>query len=309
MISLETMEIGPPENRVSDSFESGFMTLTLEAQIRVCEHHTLTPLYLETFQRHQPLVEAGCGSGQWMHYFKKFGIDSTGIDWSEPLRRRSLEYDPTVRFDNGDMRALPYPNDSFGGVVAMGSPEHVLEGPARVFQEFYRVLRPSGVAIITVPHYFFLRGIAKKLFTGPLRRLKRSAWLRHLAHKAPVVAGNPRHYAQVIADRYREDIHLSVDFEGFFYEYYFTKDQIKEELLKAGFTIEKCFAFNGAAGLIFSFGRLAGVYDSTTHESRLTFLGRLLHKALADEGLGHMICCVVRKPAYPLTDRDIPKSI
>ena len=303
------MDSIPPETRVSDSFESTFMNLTLDDQIRACEHHILTPLYLDTFQRHQPLLEAGCGSGQWMHYFKKFGIDATGIDWSETLRSRSLDYDPTVHFDNGDMRALPYPNDSFGGVVAMGSPEHVLEGPARVFQEFYRVLRPGGVAIITVPHYFFLRSIAKILIIEPLRRLKRKYWLRRLAGKGRVATGNPQLHAEVVANRYREDIHLSVDFDGYFYEYYFTKDQIKEELMKVGFLIEKCFAFNGAAGLIFSYGRLAGVYDSRTHRSRLTLPGRLLHKALTDDGLGHMVCCVVKKPALPLTGREISTSI
>lgn len=292
-----------PESRVSDSFESGFMNLTLEDQIRACEHHILTPLYLETFQKHQPVLEAGCGSGQWMHYFKRFGIDSTGLDWSEPLRRRSQEFDPSVRFDNGDMRDLPYPDESFGGVVAMGSPEHVLEGPAKVFHEFYRVLRPDGVAIITVPHYFVLRAIAKRFIIEPLRRIKRNALLRHLVGKAPVSPGNPRPFAEVVADRYRRDIHLSVDFEGYFYEYYFTKAQIREELKKAGFVIEDCFAFNGAAGLIFSFGRLAGVYDSKTHQSRLTLPGRLVHRVLKDDGTGHMICCVVRKPASATTAR------
>lgn len=294
----------PEEKRVSDSFESGFMNLTIEDQIRACEHHILTPLYLETFQKHQPLLEAGCGSGQWMHYFKKFGIDATGIDWSETLRLRSKKYDSTVPFDNGDMRDLPYPDGAFGSVVAMGSPEHVLEGPRKVFQEFYRVLRPGGMAIITVPHYFFLRSIAKTLVHEPLRRIKRNARFRSLVGKAPVGKGNPRPYAEVVAERYREDIHLSVDFEGFFYEYYFTKNQIREELVNAGFVMEKCFAFNGPAGLIFSYGRLAGTYDSKTHQSRLTLPARLVHKILGDDGLGHMICCVVRKPKDVSTTRE-----
>lgn len=84
----------PMKNRVSDSFESGFMNLTLEDQIRDCDGHLLTPLYLECFKSHQPLLEAGCGSGQWMHYFKRQGIESTGLDWSVVLRARSLEFDP-----------------------------------------------------------------------------------------------------------------------------------------------------------------------------------------------------------------------
>ena len=301
---MNSIQENPPEERrVSDSFESGFMNRSLEIQIQACEHHILTPLYLETFQKHQPLLEAGCGSGQWMHYFKRFGIAATGIDWSETLRLRSQEYDTSVPFDNGDMRDLPYPDGSFGSVVAMGSPEHVLEGPAKVFQEFYRVLRPGGMAIITVPHYFFLRAVAKN-FDEPLRRLKRNSRLRGLLGKPPVGEGNTHSHSEVVAERYRKDIHLSVDFEGYFYEYYFTKKQIKEELANAGFAVEKCFAISGDSGFIFSYGRLGGVYDSKTHQSRLTLPARLVHKVMGDDGLGHMICCVVRKPEDSSTTQE-----
>jgi SAM-dependent methyltransferase len=288
------------DNRVSDSFEAGFMNLTLEDQIRDCEGHLLTSLYLENFTHHQPLLEAGCGSGQWMHFFKRHGIQSTGIDWSEALRARSLSFDPSVAFDNGDMRDLPYPDESFGSVVAMGSPEHVLEGPAKVFQEFLRVMRPGGVAVVTVPHFFFLRALVMRLLGEPARRLKRNPLLRKMLGKPPLGGGNPRPHAEVFADRYRDDIHLAVDFDGYFYEYFFTQNQIREELVKAGFVVEQCFAFNGASGLIFTLGRIAGQYDSRTHQAHLNGLGRSLLKFLTDNGAGHMICCVARKPAQNL---------
>lgn len=195
------------------------------------------------------------------------------------------------------MRDLPYPDESFGSVVAMGSPEHVLEGPAKVFREFFRVMKPGGVAVITVPHYFSLRAFTMGLFREPARRFKRNSLVRGLLGKAPLAGGNSRSHSDVIAERYRKDIHLSVDFDGHFYEYFFTKDQIQEELVRAGFLMEKCFAFNGEAGLIFSLGRLAGRYDRKAHRSHLTWFGRSLLKMMSDDGAGHMICSVVRKPA------------
>ncbi len=284
-------------NRVSGIFETGFMNRTLEDQIRACEGYALRPLYVETFRQHQPVLEAGCGSGQWMHYFKRHGIESVGIDWSETLRERSLAYDPSVRFDNGDMRDLPYPDESFAGVVAMGSPEHVPEGPRKVFSEFHRVLKPGGVAIVTVPHFFPLRAIGKRWIQEPSRRLKSNRFLRRISGRPPVPNANPRSHREVLADRYRDDVFLDVDFEGYFYQYQFTKAQIREELERAGFEVERCFAFGGAGGLVFSFGRLAGRYDRRSHETRLNAPARWLLRRLGDDRVGHMICCVVRKAA------------
>jgi SAM-dependent methyltransferase len=287
----------PPANRVADIFENGFMNRTLEEQIQACETYALRPLFVETFRQHQPVLEAGCGSGQWMHYFKRHGIESVGIDWSPVLRERSLAFDPMVRFDNGDMRELPYADGAFGGVVAMGSPEHVPEGPGKVFREFHRVLKPGGVAIVTVPHFFFLRSLGKRFLQEPARRLKRNPVLRRLAGKSPANGLNPRRHRSVVNDRYRPDVFLDVDFEGYFYQYQFTKKQIAEELASAGFDVERCHAFGGAGGLIFSFGRLAGYYERRTHEARLTLPARLIRRWLTDDGVGHMICCVVRKPS------------
>jgi SAM-dependent methyltransferase len=286
----------PDTNRVSDHFETGFMNRSLEDQIRACEDYVLRPLFVETFREHQPVLEAGCGSGQWMHYFKQQGIESTGIDWSETLRERSLAYDPSVRFDHGDMRDLPYPDESFGGVVAMGSPEHVPEGPRQVFSEFYRVLKPGGVAIVTMPQFYFLRSVGKCLVREPLRRIKRSAILCRLFGLSPIQGDNPKSRREVLASRYRKDVFMEIGYDGYFYQYQFTKGQFRDEMARAGFEIERCFGFNGEAGLIFSFGKLAGSYDRATHQPRLNLPARLIYKLLGDDALGHMICCVVRKP-------------
>jgi SAM-dependent methyltransferase len=278
------------------------MNRSLEDQILACDDYVLRPLYVETFRKHQPVLEAGCGSGQWMHYFKQQGIESIGIDWSETLRERSLAHDPAVQFDNGDMRDLPYPDESFGGVVAMGSPEHVPEGPRKVFSEFYRVLKPGGVAIITMPQFFFLRSLGKHLVQEPMRRVKRSSILRRLVGKAPLKGGNPKSHREVMAERYRADVFLDVDFDGYFYQYQFTKGQFREEMELAGFKIERCFGFGGEGGLIFSFGSLAGSYDRGTHQPRLTLPAKLIYKLMGDDALGHMICCVVRKPGAKQED-------
>src|SRR5690606_23461634 len=89
---------------------------------------------------------------------------------------------------------------------------------------------------------------------------------------------------------------LDVDHDGYFYQYQFTREQFREEMERAGFEIEKLFGFNGEAGLIFSFGRFAGSYDRQTHQPKLNPIAGLVYRLMGDDALGHMICCVPRKP-------------
>jgi SAM-dependent methyltransferase len=83
----------------------------------------------------------------------------TGHSWRELLPRESvgLDRDPEVLAGQGretvaaDMRALPFPSDSFDGVLSVQSIEHVPD-PERVVGESRRVLRAGGVAIFVTPN-------------------------------------------------------------------------------------------------------------------------------------------------------------
>ena len=109
-----------------------------------------------------------------------------------------------------DVRQLPFADATFDTVVSFGAIEHDIGGPDPSLREFFRVLRPSGRLLCSVPCLN-----AERLATLPwlaLRDwLKCRPTLRRLAGKEE-------------------------PFE--FYEYYFTPPTYRAILERAGFVVD-----------------------------------------------------------------------
>lgn len=104
-------------------------------------------------QRVGRLLEVGCGSGIFLPELAKHAHSLFACDLHpnlnrtlEMLRRESVQA-ALVRSNAG---MLPYATESMDAIVCMSVLEHLhdLQSPA---EEFFRVLRPGGVAIIGVP--------------------------------------------------------------------------------------------------------------------------------------------------------------
>lgn len=99
------------------------------------------------------LLEVGCGSGIFLtelakHCNRLFACD---MHPNLHLTRAMLEREGiTAAVCQADAASLPYAAESMDAIVCMSVLEHIrdLEAPA---QEFYRVLRPGGIAVIGVP--------------------------------------------------------------------------------------------------------------------------------------------------------------
>ncbi|MCX5800977.1 MAG: class I SAM-dependent methyltransferase [Candidatus Eisenbacteria bacterium] len=273
---------------IADDFEKGFLSETLLKQIEDCDSYELAHLFLELFREHQPVLEAGCGSGRWNAWFRNHGIRSDGIDWSEALCSRARKEVPECRFFACDMRSIPLESKTYGGVIALGSIEHALEGPIQALREFNRVLRDDGVAVITVPYGGVLRRTMRFLqrsrYNNVIRRLfgKPYAGISvRDARKSAVKKWHPR---------------LVYGPKGwFFYEYELTKVQMRVFLNDSGFEVQKEFIAFLDEGILGSFGRIAGTWDAKRGNMSLTFLGRLLTRLIPVSVTGHMLCYVVKK--------------
>ena len=117
-----------------------------------------------------PILEAGCGMGQIVHTLRKLGFDCEGVDTAQKTIARIHELQPSLPVQVGDVLELPVNDNHYSGLISLGVIEHRFEGPEPFLKESYRVLKPEGVAIFTVPHFNLLRRAKAKLgcFNTPI---------------------------------------------------------------------------------------------------------------------------------------------
>jgi SAM-dependent methyltransferase len=84
-----------------------------------------------------PVVDVGCGRGQYLAGLRAAGFDAVGLDLSPGMR-------PTLV---GDASQLPLPDDAAGGALALHMLYH-LPDPVDGLRELDRITRPGGVIVI-----------------------------------------------------------------------------------------------------------------------------------------------------------------
>jgi len=96
------------------------------------------------------VLDVGCAFGYGTRLIARaHGVH--GVDASSAFIERARRAAPAIPFTLAPAEALPFPDGSFDAVVLLDVLEHVnREGPA--LDEVYRVLRPGGVVVLSVPH-------------------------------------------------------------------------------------------------------------------------------------------------------------
>lgn len=101
------------------------------------------------------ILDIPCGRGFYLNMFRYvsdcrlFGAE---LDWDVLLKaQRNVGDLPNIALNNTNIYALPYPDDTFDAVILSEILEHVDDDVAAL-KEVYRVLKPGGVAAITVPN-------------------------------------------------------------------------------------------------------------------------------------------------------------
>ncbi len=124
------------------------------------------------------ILDAGCGIGVFTRYYSKKGFDVHAIDITDTaveITRKSLEalglYASVVQ---GNIEAIPYPDNFFDFVVSNGVVHHTPDTEQAV-REIFRILKPKGMASICVyyknvllraPLFTIIKGLLPLLLKG-----------------------------------------------------------------------------------------------------------------------------------------------
>jgi len=226
------------------------------------------------------ILEAGCGSGRVVKYLHDLGFENVkGIELASETVLWANTNLPDLDIVAGDILSMPYGRHSFDVVISFGVVEHFVSGPRGPLMAIRDVLKPNGLAIVTVPSLNYVRRMAAALRTFTSRASG------HRRGGPAAGEERPPYVAYPSADR--------------FFEYRMTPRQFESECLGAGFEIVESAPIANIDGIYHMFGRLGrrvAVFDHW--EFRVGWLGRVIHASLGRIPfmVNHMHACVLRNP-------------
>ncbi len=230
-------------------------------EMELCRSDGLLPIFGKYLTKEQAIIEAGCGAGKWVVYLGKRGYDIVGVDNNRLGLSKLKNYYSRAKAKFGDVRRLPFPDKNFDVYISLGVVEHFIDGPQAALKDAFRIVKPGGLVIVEVP------------FDNPLRRFRRLLGRLKFWRRRPK------------------------DWE--FYEYHYTKSELKQFMLQAGFIDLKFFPKDDldpkkSIALWLDWPKLRREKDNP--DFRLIKAGQLIKKILYPWWYSACVVCVGEKP-------------
>ncbi|QPC82590.1 class I SAM-dependent methyltransferase [Phototrophicus methaneseepsis] len=108
--------------------------------------------YLPYLNRDDLILEAGSGLSAVVIEMKRMGYEVIGLDYAENALHVSRDYEPGLKLVAGDVHKLPFAENSLGAYLSFGVLEHFEHGMQPGLLEAYRILKPGGVLVLTIPY-------------------------------------------------------------------------------------------------------------------------------------------------------------
>lgn len=259
----------------------------MQALLESCERDESWPIIARHFSVGSRLLEAGCGAGRWVRFLKDKGYAITGLEFKGETVAMVRKTWPDLDVIQGDCESSPFGDGSFDGALSFGVVEHWAEGPQKPLKDLFRILKPGGLAYISVPCF------------NSVRRLKRALWWDECFQAPRALAGRLLKGRPKPLSRLNHDYLFPVfPAWGPFFEYRMSRADFRNEVAKAGFEIVEhapLGAMDGVYHELNPFGLLVGWRD---WKFSPTPLARFLNRSLSKRPFAHphMQAIVARKP-------------
>lgn len=209
--------------------------------------------FLPYLNKDDIILEAGSGLSSALIPLQDTGYKVIGVDYAVNSLHASKAHTDSLQLAGADIHKLPFPDNSLGAYLSFGVLEHFEQGMQDALVEAYRVLKVGGIAVITIPY--------------PNVIWKWAQWRREQEGRTLI----------------DED----------FYESTYTKEQLVEEVTKAGFDVVKAIPTSHSFTLwgLHSFFQGEGYYQTSYYAE---LLGDAL-RVLAPWSFNFMTMIIARK--------------
>ena len=147
-----------------DSLWASQISTDYFARYRQGELDEYAPFFEKHLKKSDRIIEAGCGTGRFVVALKARAYDNVqGIDWGKPTIEKVKALFPDLPVEVGDATKIEVDDGYYDAYISLGVVEHRRAGPEPFLYEAYRVLKPGGVMIISVPYVNPLRNLKKTL--------------------------------------------------------------------------------------------------------------------------------------------------
>lgn len=170
----------------------------------------LLPLFKQYCSNGALVLEGGCGLGNYLPGLRALGGRPVGLDFVVDMLQELRRRDTVTPLTAGDVFNLPFHDQTFDAYYSGGVLEHFEAGPQPGLREAFRVLKPGGVLLVSVP------------YDNPIRRA--------------LVRRNPDLHGLVTLPVTREEIEQPPSGYNFF-QYYYRGPEFRRHVEAEGFTV------------------------------------------------------------------------
>jgi len=106
-----------------------------------------------TDKLYAPVLDIGCGRGEWLEVLKEYDIDAKGIDLNTLMIKEAMQYQLNVENTDALQYLKKMATESLSVISAFHIVEHLpLEILIEILDEVYRVLKQGGMIILETPN-------------------------------------------------------------------------------------------------------------------------------------------------------------